>query len=133
MHEQKIEELKEKLLLEPLKSPEDLQNWIYSYFDIFMPMGHIYEDSTSSSIESMWEVYCAVRDNTGDKIPGYTLLASRDSYKTLSASILEILLMLHFRTTVAHCAAIESQSQKAVEYCNMFIGLYASCDTQSIR
>jgi hypothetical protein len=123
MHEQDFEELKKDILLEPLKSPEELQNWVYVFFDIFLPMGHIYHESNSSSVEFMWKIYCAVRDNLGQYIPSFTLLASRDSYKTLSASILEILLMLHFRTTIAHCAAIESQSQKAVEYCTMFINM----------
>jgi len=91
------------------------------YLDLYMPLGHAEDDSNSSPVEAMWEIYQAVRDNTGDEIPGYTLLSARDCYKTLSASILEILLMIHFRTTIAHCSAILSQSAKAIEYCDTFI------------
>lgn len=117
----KIEELKREEILKPLTSAEGLRDWVYLFFDIYMPLGHIYPESNSSSVEAMWEIYCAVRDNTGAKIPGYTLMSSRDSYKTLSASILEVLLLIHFRTTIAHCSAIVSQSQKSVEYCTSFM------------
>ena len=119
--DEKIEEIKRDTILEPLTSAIELRDWVYSFFDIYMPMGHVYPDSNSSAVESMWEVYCAVRDNTGDKTPAYTLLSSRDSYKTLSASIIEVLLLIHFRTTIAHCSAIKFQSQKSVEYCTSFM------------
>lgn len=118
---EQLDQLKKEIILKPLKTAEELRDWVYLFLDIYMPLGHVYKDSNSSPVESMWEIYCAVRDNTGGQVPGYTLLSSRDSYKTLSASILEILLMIHFRTTVAHAAAIESQSQKAVEYCGSFL------------
>lgn len=118
---EKIEALKAENILNPLTSQEELRDWVYLYFGIYMPMGHVYWESNSSSVEAMWEIYCAVRDNNGSKIPAYTLLSSRDSYKTLSASILEVLLLIHFRTTIAHCSAILSQSQKSVEYCTSFV------------
>lgn len=118
---EEIEKLKQDLLLRKFESPEELRDWVWLYFDLYMPMGHMSDEANSSSVESMWEIYKAVRDNTGDKIPGYTLLSSRDSYKTLSASILEVILLIHFRCTIAHCAAIISQSQKSVEYINNFV------------
>ena len=119
--QEEIEKLKREVLLKPLESAEQLRDWVYLFFDIYMPLGHIYPESNSSSVEAMWQIYVAVRDNTGDKIPGYTLMSSRDSYKTLSASILEVLLLIHYRTTIAHCSAIVSQSQKSVEYCTSFM------------
>jgi intein/homing endonuclease len=42
------------------------------------------------------------------------------SHNTLGASILETLLMLHFELTIAHMAAIQAQSAKAVQYINYF-------------
>lgn len=118
---EEIEHIKKDLLLKELKSIDELQKWIYLFFDIWMPRGFMYHESSSSSLDAIWEIYCAVRDNTGNVTPGYILLASRDSYKTISASILEVLLMVHFRITIAHAAAIVSQSQKSVEYCTSFI------------
>lgn len=44
------------------------------------------------------------------------------SHNTLGASILEVLLMLHFEVTIAHMAAILSQSSKAIQYINYFFG-----------
>lgn len=118
---EQLENLKKDIILQPLTSAKELRDWVYLFLDLYMPLGHMYKDSNSSSVETMWEIYKAVRDNTGNKIPGYTLLSSRDSYKTLSASILEVLLMIHFRIKIAHCAAIEFQSKKAVEYCGSFL------------
>jgi hypothetical protein len=118
---QLIEKHKTDIIFSPLKSAEELRNWIYMFFDVYMPMGHVYHESNSSPIEAAWEIYCAVRDNTGDKIPGYIILSCRSGYKTLVVSMLEILLMLHFRVNLAHCAAILDQSRKAVSYCGSFI------------
>jgi len=104
-----------------LNSPEELRDWVYLYFDLYMPMGHVEDISNSSSVGSMWEIYEAVKNNTGDVIPAYTILSARDAYKTLSSAILEVLLLVHFRTTIAHCSAILSQSAKSIEYCESFI------------
>jgi hypothetical protein len=116
-----IEQKKAENIFKIINSAEQLRNWIYTYFDLYMPMGHIDPESNSSPIEGMWEIYKAVRDNKGDEVPGFILLSCRFGFKTLSTSILEILLMIHFRVTIAHCAAIEFQSQKAVEYCDTFL------------
>jgi len=78
---EEIEKLKREQILVPLESAEQLRDWVYLFFDIYMPLGHVYPESNSSSVEAMWKVYCAIRDNTGDVTPGYTLLSSRDSYK----------------------------------------------------
>jgi hypothetical protein len=104
-----------------LESKEELVDWVLTYFDIDLTTEITDSNSTSNPASAMWEVYCAVRDNTGGDIPGYILLSSRDSYKTLSASILEFLLLLHFQVTIAHMAAIKSQSSKAISYISVFI------------
>lgn len=117
----KIEELKQDLLLKHLNSAEELRDWVYLFFDIMMPLGHITKNANSSSVEAMWEVYEAVKNNTGNKIPGYTLMAARDCYKTISASILEVILLIHFKLTIAHTAAETSQASKAIEYHNSFL------------
>jgi len=116
-----FEKQKDEDILKFLDSPEEIRAWVHTYLDLYMPMGSIEDESNSSPIEAMWEVYQAVRRNTGNITPGYIWLSSRDSYKTLTASILEILLLIHFRTTIAHAAAILDQSAKAVEYCETFM------------
>lgn len=43
------------------------------------------------------------------------------SHNTLSCSALEVINMVHFKSTVAHMAAIKSQSAKAIQYINGFL------------
>jgi intein/homing endonuclease len=116
-----IEKLKKDILLKPLNSKEELRDWVWLFFDLYMPLGYVSDKANSSAVDAMWEVYNAVKTNTGDVVPGYTLLSSRDSYKTISASILEVLLLIHFRLTIAHTAAQKNQAFKAVEYHNDFL------------
>lgn len=105
----------------PLNSAEEVRNWVLTYLDIDLPLGKIDPDSNSSPAEAIWEVYDNYKRNRGDKNPGYIWLSSRDSYKTLSESILNVMLMAHFGATIAHLAAIESQASKAIEYVSSFV------------
>lgn len=108
------------LMLRPVKSAAQLKEWILTFLGLDMPFGHIDPDSNSSPIEAMWTIYETIKDNTGEDNPGYIMLSAREGYKTLSASILEVLLMIHFKMTIAHMAAIKDQSAKSVKYINYF-------------
>jgi hypothetical protein len=112
-------DLAEYMLL-PLSSPLELKNWIVTFLGLDMPMGHIDPDSNSSPIEAMWEIYSAIKENKGETSPGFIMLSAREGYKTLSASILEVLMIIHFQLTIAHMAAIKDQSAKSVKYINYF-------------
>lgn len=114
------DKIKNELLLKPLNSPEELQNWMFIYLDILFPMGTVYPDSTHGPIEAMWRIYELMKTGESEDIPQVSMLASRDSYKTLGASAIEVLCMLHFRISIAHMAAISSQSEKAIQYVNNF-------------
>lgn len=105
-------------MLTPLESAKDLKDWVLIFLGIDLPLGHVDPDSNSSPIEAMWEIYSAIKENRGEYNPGYIMLSAREGYKTLSASILEVLLMIHFKLTVAHMAAIKDQSAKSVKYIN---------------
>lgn len=118
---EKLEQYKHKTVLNVLQNKEDLYKWVLLFLNMKLTKGWIDKDSNSSPIDSIWEVYCAIKNNTGDKIPGYILLSSRDSYKTFSSSVLEVLVMIHFQKSIAHMAAISKQSQKALSYINNFM------------
>lgn len=90
------------------------------FLGLDMPINSVDPDSNSSPVDAMWEIYKTVRDNSGDVTPGFIMLSARECYKTLGASILEVILMLHFELTIAHMAAILSQSAKAIQYINYF-------------
>lgn len=110
------------IMFTPLNSADELRDWILTFLGLDMPIGHIDPDSTSSPVEAMWEIYETVKLNKGEENPGYIMLSAREGYKTLSASILETLLMVHFQVTIAHMAAIREQSAKSIQYINYFFG-----------
>ena len=118
---EQIEKYKRDNLFKICDSREEIAKWIQLYFGWKLTKGFVDRDSTSSPIDAIWEIYKAARDNTGDKIKGYILLSSRESFKTLSASILEILLLLHFKGTIGHMAAIRTQSEVALGYISKFL------------
>lgn len=122
MSEKKLEQdAVVQAFMTPLNSAQEIRDWVLTYIDIDLPLGHIDPDSNSSPAEWMWQAYRTYRYNEGDKVPGYIVLSSRDSYKTLTESIFAVLAMSHFGATIAHLAAIESQAKKAVTYVSDFI------------
>jgi hypothetical protein len=119
-HEKKVELA--QLMFHKLSSAQELKDWIMTFLGLDMPIGSVDPDSNSSPIDAMWEIYNTIRLNKGDENPGFIMLSARECYKTLGASILETILMLHFEVTIAHMAAIQSQSAKAIQYINYFFG-----------
>ena len=112
--------LKAEHFLDILPDATALRNWIKAYLDIDLPFDTIDPDSNSNPIDALWSVYDCIKHNKGDEIPGFIYLSAREAYKTLGASILEVILLIHFKTSIAHMAAIDKQSQKAVSYINNF-------------
>lgn len=125
-----IEKIKSKLLLQRLNSKEELQDWIYTYLDIKFPMGTVYPDSTHAPIEAMWRIYELYKTGESKNVPQVTMLASRDSYKTLAASAMIVLLMVHFRLQLATAGAIKAQSDKMIQY---IAGHFRKIDTYLVE
>jgi len=115
-----IEQLKGEMILKPLNSAEELRNWMITYLDLDFPLGVVYPESTHSPAEAMWRIYELIKTKESMNVPQVAMLASRDSYKTLSAAAIEVLCMIHFKIAVAHGAAIKPQSEKAIQYVNSF-------------
>jgi hypothetical protein len=117
---EELERIKKELILKPLNSKEELRDWMYTYFDIKFPMGTVYPTSTHGPIDAAWRIYELIKTGESKDVPEIVLLSSRDSYKTLIASAIEVLCLVHFKFSIAHAAAILSQSEKAVQYANSF-------------
>lgn len=115
------EEIKKRDFLKILDNPQQLRDWVFEYIGIDLPHDTIDPDSNSNPVDAMWEIYDAVKNNRGDEIPGYIMLSAREGFKTLAASILEILILSHFQLSIAHMAAIASQSNKAISYIQSFL------------
>lgn len=117
---EELEKLKKEIILKPLNSAEELRDWMDVFFNIKFPMGVVYPTSTHGPVEAAWRIYELIKTGESKDVPEIVLLSSRDSYKTLIASAIEVLCLVHFRFSIAHAAAVLSQSEKAVQYANSF-------------
>ena len=115
-----IEKIKTELILKHLNSKEELRDWMYTFFGLKFPMGVVYPTSTHGPIDAAWRIYELMKTGQSQDVPEVVLLSSRDSFKTLIASAIEVLCLIHFEISIAHAAAILSQSEKAVTYANSF-------------
>jgi hypothetical protein len=117
-------DIDEKLLeifLTKFQSAQQMKDWVLTFFDIDLPMGHINPESNSSPVEAMYEAYRNYRDDLYQEVPGYIWMAHRAGGKTIVGSILNLILMLHFEAQIVHLAAVKKQSEKSLEYCNTFL------------
>jgi hypothetical protein len=92
------------------------------FIGLDMPDTHLDgEDSNASPMEAIWSSYDNYRNNIGDEYPGYIWLSARDAMKTLSASILAVVLMVFFDATICWLASIEPQSKIALNNIQSFM------------
>jgi intein/homing endonuclease len=70
-----------EMLLKPLNSKEELRDWMYVYFDIWFPMGHVHPSSNSSPIEAAWYIYDLFKTNKTEDVPRVVLVSARDCFK----------------------------------------------------
>jgi hypothetical protein len=121
-----------KLLFTRCESKEHLRNWIRMFLSqenskLEFPDSHIEPTSNSTVMDMLWEFYEAGVNNhlfkTENGAPASRMLvyASRDSYKTLGAAVLELLGMLHMHRSCVHLAAIKDQSSQAQRYLRKFL------------
>lgn len=113
-------DLKRRLLFVPCETKEALGNWIRIYFDLYLPDCTVTEESNSNPLEMIWEVYNKLRLNNDPDFSRAMAYANRGGFKTLGASILEVLTVVHLGRNVAHMAAILDQSKKSQEYVRDF-------------
>lgn len=109
------------LMFQPLSSVEEIRDWIRFYLDLEIPIEITDPDSNSSPLDAIWQIYQVFKNNSGDVTPGAILLSCREGMKTVSVSLLEILLLLHFQLDIAHAAAVESQSLVGIQYIESFM------------
>lgn len=121
------EEIKRKLLFVPCESKEHLRVWIKTYLDLDYDFQMICDDedrhppSNSTPLDLLWEIYSAAKDGTNPANTFFLAYAARDSYKTLSCAVLEVLCLFHLKRDVAHLAAIESQAANCTKYVENFL------------
>lgn len=116
--------LKRRVLFTPLQTKQALHDWIKVFLDVDLP-GCIVADegpnpSNSSPLDMVWGIYQACLENRTGDMSRVMAYASRDSFKTLAASILEVLAVLHLDRDVGHMAAVQDQSMNAQMYVKGF-------------
>lgn len=116
------EEKLRKILFVPCESKAQLHAWIKIFLGLDIPNCIVDPESTSTPMDMIFEVYNKMRLNDDKRFNRVLYYASRDSFKTLSAAILELLVVFHLGRDVAHMAAIEAQSQKSQSYVKKFMG-----------
>jgi hypothetical protein len=109
-----------KALFVPCTTKEDLHRWICIYLGLNLPDTVVDAESNSSPMDMIWEIYSKAKANDDEFFSRVMAYASRDSFKTLGASILEVLAILHLDRDVAHMAAIKEQAKKAQSYVKRF-------------
>lgn len=105
-----------RFLFRVCKTREELHDWILVYLGLDLPDCTVHPDSNSNPMEMVWEVYQKMLDGTDESFLRVLYYASRDSFKTLGAAVIEVLSILHCNRSAAHMAAIGEQALKSQEY-----------------
>ena len=114
-------QLKKRYLFTPLETKEALHDWIEVFLGLDMPGSIVDERSNSSPMDLIFEIYDKCRRNDDPDFNTILGYASRMSFKTLSASVLEVLMLFHLGRSGSHMAAIEGQAKKSQEYVKKFL------------
>lgn len=108
------------VFLTHFESKQQMKDWIFTFLDLDFPDSYIDPDSNSSPIDWMWNVYQIYKKNEGNKFPSIIVISSRESFKTLSEAVWGVIGMVHFKTSLAHMAAIVPQAGQAQKYVQDF-------------
>jgi len=98
-----------------LKSKEDLKNWLLYWLNIDLPdciVDSEYSDCTP--LDMVWMVYESALYS--QKLNNFLFIGNRGGSKTLSAAVIEFLLLIHDKRDVTHIGAIEKQAKRAYQY-----------------
>lgn len=109
----------ENAFFEICKTKEELRMHMIAFLDIDLPDQILDEDSTSTPMQFIWEVYQYM--TTGKGKSRHVVAASRNGYKTLSTSILQFYSLIHCRRDSVQISAQIQQSQQALAYTNQFL------------
>jgi len=106
-----------KLLFTPCTTRSHFQFWIRHFLKIDFPDAIVCEDeSNSTPLDAAWEYYDRILRNDLAECSRVMTYACRGGFKTLSASVLETMALLHTTRNIGHMAAIEAQSKKSASY-----------------
>lgn len=109
-----------RLLFVPCETRAHLASWIREYLGLQFPDCTVSDESNSNPLDMIWNAYDRLRRNDVVGFSRVMSYANRGGFKTLAASVLEVLVVLHMKRNVAHMAAILDQSKKSAQYVKNF-------------
>ena len=105
-------------LMTPCQDREHLAAWIKKYTGLDFPGKTVSRFSDCNPLEFIWIVYQHVMEGK----PGMFLsLSGRDSFKTLSLSVIDLLVFLHDSRNIVHLAMTTAQGNRARAYLENFV------------
>lgn len=109
-------ELRRRILFRVCTTKAELHDWIVVFLGLDLPDAQVYPTTTSSPMDMVWEMYSKMLEGSDEDFLRVLYYASRDSFKTLGAAVIEILALLHCNRSAAHMAAIQEQAMKSQDY-----------------
>lgn len=106
------------LLMTEITSPEHLNAWCHQFLGFTLPDCRVTDYADSTPLEFTYECYRAIMDGQPLNIIG---LSGRDTAKTVSLSIIDLLAMIHDQRDAIHIGMIRQQAQRAREYLENYI------------
>lgn len=110
-----------RALFRVCETKEELHFWILGWLGIDLPDCTVSDESNSNPMELVWECYDKMRRNDLEGFQRVLAYAGRGGIKTLGASILEMLQVLHLERPTTHMAAIIDQGKVSQEYVLDFV------------
>jgi hypothetical protein len=113
-----------RLLFRPCRTRDELHDWLIYFLDLDLPGTQVDSDSDSSPLDMVWDVYARLVHGEGGSLPPLApqvlYYSCREGGKSLAESVIEVILLLHFRAPLIHLAAIERQSLDVQGYIEGF-------------
>ncbi len=118
----KLRKDKERLLLTPCKTREELNKWIKYFLGLHLPNVTVSRYADTNPLDVIWEVYeiTVLKHNPLD-IQELLYVAGRGSGKTLGMAIVELMTMLHDHRDAVHVGAILNQAKRCYDYIVKFL------------
>jgi hypothetical protein len=90
------------------------------FLGVDLPDCTVSEESTSNPLDNIWDCYDRIIRNDLEEFSRVMTYAGRGGYKSLGASILETMCLLHTPRNIGHMAATKPQARKSAGYVKDF-------------
>jgi intein/homing endonuclease len=111
-----------RLLFTPCKTKKECHLWVDFFLDLDLPDCIVDPESNCTPLDMVWECYShQVYGPEDEDVSRILYYACREGGKSLSESVIEIMLLFHARNNIFHLAAIKEQSYTVQGYLKKFL------------